>query len=219
MKLLTEVLTFENKKKLTVSQSNWDISMTLEEEQRKALENPNEDKRLQYFREKIYPVIFSPSSGNVPGLEEAYRMIENAPGDLDKWYLAVQKLNPEWFTWHNHNLTEEIVFSDKSKLLVVDGNVPTGIMRIRDLEEYAQENPLDDLKKQVFRMQFYPKLAGCSLGDVPDEETARTMPTAEINRWYEAVNRVNPHWFAGLLELSKEAQAAQLKKKAKRPRK
>lgn len=219
-KLKTEEITFSNGKHLTISQENWDISVTLSEEQRKAAENPLEDKRLQYFREKIYPVLFAPSSGDVPDLNEAYRMLETAPIDLDRWYMTVQEVNSGWFSYLNHNPEEEVVFSDGTKLMVHDGNVPTAIMRIRDLEEAAQDKPYDDLKKQIFRSTFYPKLAACSNGgNVPDEETARTMPSIETNIWYEAVNRVNPHWFQAMHELKKEVDAVQLKKNKKRQRK
>lgn len=193
--------------------------MTLSEEQRKAVETPFEDNRLQYFREKIYPVLFAPSSGDVPDLAEAYQMLETMPDQLDRWYMSVQRINSEWFTYLDHNAEEEVIFSDGTKLMVHDGNVPSAIMRIRDLEQEAQDKPHDDLKKQVFRATFYPKLAACSNGgSVPDEETARTMPTAETNMWYESVCRVNPHWFQVLHDLKKEVDAQELKKKRKRAR-
>jgi hypothetical protein len=39
------------------------------------------------------------------------------------------------------------------------------------------------------------------------------MPTEETNKWYEAVCRVNPHWFKPLLDLKAEVDAQEIKKK------
>ena len=213
--------TLKDGRVIEVFEQNWDISMTLSEEMRKASIDPLPDKRKQYFREEIYPVLFAPTSGDVPTLDEAYAMLEHdkSSEDLDGWYKIVQTVNPDWFSNLTHNKPETVTFSDRSKLTVRDANVPSGIMMIRDLEELAQGQPADALVKQVFRLTFYPKLAACSRGDVPGEEEARTMPTAELNKWYEAVNRVNPHWFQPLQKLKEEADAEALKKKRKRPRK
>jgi hypothetical protein len=218
MKLRTGTVELSDGRTLTVTQENWDISMRLADEQRKALADPLEDTRKQYFREKLYPVLFASSSGDVPSLDQAYAMLDSLQQekDLNSWYRAVQDVNPDWFTYLNHNDDEVVKFSDGSKLTVHDGNTPAGIMRIRDLEEAATQSPIDDLNKQVFRATFYPKLAACSTGDVPDEEAARTMPTVETNKWYEAVNRVNPHWFAALHELKAEVDKEQLKKKRRK---
>lgn len=193
--------------------------MTLSEEQRKANDKPLDDKRKQYFRAVIYPAMFAASEGDVPTTDEAYAMLETSPADIDGWYKVVQQVNPEWFSYLNHNPSEEVVFSDGTKVLVSDGNVPTALMRLRDLEENAELHPAETVIRHVFRSTFYPKLAACSSGDVPDEDTARSMPTIETNKWYEAVNRVNPHWFKALHELKAAADAEELKKKRKRPRK
>ena len=219
MKLNTKEYTFKDGKAIVISQESWDVSMTLSEEQRKAVDSPLDDKRMQFFREKIYPVLFAPASGDVPSMEESYAMLETNPADLDGWYKTCQIINPTWFTHTRHNESEEVVFSDGSTVTVNDGNVPSAIMRIRDLEEYAGEHPAENLIGQVFRSTFYPKLAACSSGDVPDEDTARKMPTVETNKWYEAVNRVNPQWFQSLHDLKDQVDAEQIKKKRKRPRK
>jgi hypothetical protein len=213
MKLRTEEVKFKNGKTITITQENWDVSMMLSEEQRKAAENPLENKRLQYFREKLYPVLFAPSSGDVPAMDEVYAMLETSPDDLNEWYKAVQRINPGWFQWLHHHDSEAVTFSDETALYVVDANVPVGIMKIRDMEEIAQDHPADSVIKQIFRSTFYPKLAACSFGEVPDEESARLMPTEETNKWYEAVCRVNPHWFKPLLDLKAEVDAQEIKKK------
>ena len=236
MKLRTEEVKFKNGKTITITQENWSISMTLSEERRKAIEKPLEDKRLQYFREEIYPLLYSPASGNAPSLEAAYAMIGTAPDDLDEWYRAVQRLNPGWFQWLQHHDSEKVVFSiyqdlyivdgnepkedlsfEEHTIYVIDGNVPSGFMKIRDLENSMSRSD-EDTKAQIFRLVFYPKLAACSIGDVPSVEEARdAMPTQELNKWYEAVCRVNPHWFKPLQDLQAESEAETLKKKRKRP--
>jgi hypothetical protein len=192
--------------------------MTLSEERRKSFIDPLEDKRLQYFREEIYPLLFSPASGDVPSLEDAYAMIGTAPDDLDEWYRAVQRLNPGWFQWLQHHDSELVKFEDNTSLIVLDGNVPSGFMKIRDLESSIPSND-EDTKAQIFRLVFYPKLAACSTGGVPSVEEARSMPTDQLNLWYEAVNRVNPHWFKALQDLQAESEAETIKKKRRRPRK
>ncbi len=220
--LHTEELDLGHGEKITVSEENWDISMRMSEAQRLAPENPLPDKRLQYFRERIYPFLSSCSSGDVPSLEEAYGMLGNQKEvHLDGWWKMVQRINPDWFKYTAHQPTERVVFSDRSELDVFDGNVPSVIMKLRDMEEASIENPVDDLNTQVFRAVFYPKLAACSRGAVPDEATTRLMPIADTNRWYETANRVNPHWYQPLIDMQVEAQKQNetIKKKRTRPRK
>lgn len=191
--------------------------MLLSEMQRHVLEDPPlVDRRAQYFREKIYPVLFAPSSGDVPALEEAYAMLDKNSQDLDRWYMAVQRINPGWFVDVLHRPEEEVTFRDESKLVIHDGNVPTYMMRIRDLEEIEADSA--DLNTHVFRSVFYPKLAAAATGDVPDVESARLMPTIELNKWYEAVGRVNPQWFKPLEDLKAQADAAETLKKKRRKR-
>lgn len=50
-------------------------------------------------------------------------------------------------------------------------------------------------KRQYFRLSLYPKLAACSSGDVPDEQTAFDMPVDQFWVWYNAVKQVAPQWF------------------------
>ena len=72
--------------------------------------------------------------------------------------------------------TEEVVFSDGSCLTVSEENWDIGML-LSEMEREAQENPLPDLRAQLFHQMFYPKLFACSSGDVPSEEAARTMPS------------------------------------------
>lgn len=212
MQLKKDKFIFSSGQAIDISQENWDVSMALSDAQRQAREKPLEDLALQYFRETIYVGLAACSTGSVPILEEAYGMLESAPADIDRWYRVVQDINPIWFEVLDHNMDEEIEFSDGSKLTVHDANLPSCIMKLKRMELEADENPLPELNKQVFRREFYPKLACCSSGQVPDEETTRTMPSPETNKWYFAVNRVNPHLYRPFQELSKAVLAEQQKK-------
>ena len=215
MKLRTEEVRLKNGKTIVITEENWDVSMTLSEERRKSLEDPLEDKRLQYFREEIYPLIFAPASGDVPAMNEAYAMVENSPEEINEWYRAVQRINPIWFEWLQHHDSEQVVFSDESVLYVTDGNIPSGFMRIWDLEHMEPIRD-SDTKTQIFQFVFYSKLAACSIGSVPSIDEARLMPTAELDKWYAATNRVNPHWFKAMQDLKTETDAETLKKKARK---
>lgn len=219
MKLSTEEFKLKNGNIITITQETWNISMRLSELRRKAGDNPLDDRRLQYFRDEIYSLLIPPASGdNIPSLEDAYAMLENSPEHLNEWYRVVQRINPGWFQWLQHHDDELVNFSDGTSLVVVDANVPSGIMKIRDLENDpgpATEN----LETEIFKTVFYPKLAACSAGQVPSRLDAQNWPTVELNKWYEAVNRVNPQWFKPLVDLKNEADAQEIKKKRKRQRK
>ncbi len=70
-------------------------------------------------------------------------------------------------------------------------------------------------KIQYFRLNVYPKLAGCSTGDVPDMETAGKMPSSELNKWYRAAHRCNPDWFA-MFDQPKNPTPAQVAEQEKK---
>ncbi len=53
------------------------------------------EKKVQFFRHDIYPKIAAPSSGDVPTEEEARLM---PASQLNKWYAAARRVNPDWFT-------------------------------------------------------------------------------------------------------------------------
>lgn len=221
--LTVSEIALKNGRRIQVSAENWDISMRLLEMQRKAGEDRLPDSRMQLFSERLYPTLAAPAEGDVPTLEEAVKMLDDDPEGLDLWYRAVQRVNPDWFTYTGHGKAVKIEFSDGSKVTVSDGNAPAAIMRLAELEELARSNPDDNLSIQVFRTGFYPKMAACSSGQVPTEDEARKFPTAELNKWYNAAKQVNPHWFEALEQLSEEAKALaeadKLKKNKRRRRK
>lgn len=98
-----------------------------------------------------------------------------------------------------------------------------------EMEEVAQELNAAEVKagtsnekRQSFRLNVYPKLFACSTGDVPDEETAYSMPAEELYKWYDAAHEVNPEWFRVFDEIREayqrskaEGQAAEKKSEAK----
>lgn len=197
--------------------------MRLSELQRKSTENPLEDAGLQIFRERLYPVLSAPASGDVPSLEEAYQMLGSDDKGLDLWYRTVQTVNPEWFSYKAHPESVKVAFSDGTEITVMDGNTPSAIMRLALLEREAQDHPLEDVSAQIFRSGFYPKMAACSAGAFPNEQEARKLPTNELNKWYAAAKQVNPHWFEALDQLSEAAkeaaQADEIKKNKRKRRK
>lgn len=114
--------------------------------------------------------------------------------------------------------TKTVEFRDGSKLTVSEQTWDI-VMRLNELEVWAQANQLDDPKKQLFREAFYPKLAACASGDVPDEETARALPSAELDLWWSAVREVNPEWFTKLDELTQKGASILDGQRKKKPKK
>jgi hypothetical protein len=94
--------------------------------------------------------------------------------------------------------------------------------QINKAEKESGELTDSQLKRQNFRMNIYPRLMACSDGDVPDEDTAFTMPGAELYKWFDAAKEVNPEWFRVFDELAEayrkskaEGEKAKKKKEAK----
>ncbi len=214
MKLNTETVTLKDGKKIIVSEENWDIGMERDEQQRHADGSDLADKRFQYFWVSFYPLLVSCSSGDVPDLNTTYEMLEKSPEDLDNWFASVRRVNAHWFNPLPKVTKGEYKFSDGTKIKIVYGNIPSVIMKKYDLEQEAIDKPAENERAQIFKSTFYPKLAACSLGKFPDEQTARKMPIADINGWYETVKGINPDWFSALEALSADEQ----KKNPKKPK-
>jgi len=86
--------------------------------------------------------------------------------------------------------------------IVVDGRKLTvHILRVRDsirverMRDAAKAVPVDDPTVQTLREVYYPVLAGCTEGNVPTEEEFLDMPNAEGNKWFDAVDELNPGMF------------------------
>ena len=95
IKVKTKIVTFSDGSKLTVSQSNWDISMKLSALEKLAQDDPSDNVDTQLFRVAFYPKLLAAVvKGDPPSGDEARAMPED---DLDLWYNAVKELNPKWF--------------------------------------------------------------------------------------------------------------------------
>jgi len=95
MKLNSEVVEFRDGSKLTVTEATWSIAMHLQELEEQADKSPLEDLTNQIFNVVIYPKLAACSLGAVPSLQEALEMPST---EIDKWYFAVKRINPDWFT-------------------------------------------------------------------------------------------------------------------------
>lgn len=208
---------------LTVWEANWDISMARAEieEQAKADRarlNGTGDKTILFFQEFIYSGLCAASVGDVPDLESAYRL---STEDLDAWHLAVAAVNPGWYTTHEYQQEELQLGARKMTVLSLR---PSVIMRRVRLEsEVEKEPPLGNVRQETFRVIYYPKLAACSLGDVPTSEESRVdLSMDELDAWYETASRMIPDWFVPLAQqadANKQAAESAKKNKPRRKRK
>jgi hypothetical protein len=120
-------------------------------------------------------------------------------------------LNSDWFNY------EELVekpgkfkFRDGTTLTILDHRLPSVWLSISKLEQVAISTD-EDPRQQAFAWAVYPKLAGCSRGQVPTLDEAYHFPSTELNKWYAAVEKVNPNLFEDLKKVASE----ELKKKEK----
>jgi hypothetical protein len=205
-----------------VSEADFDISRRLKRLNEDAVKSSSEGEpgALTYFRRNIYPVLAAPASGVVPDVMAAYSLPRD---ELDVWWLAVWKLNPEWFDrpFDQESKTWTIGFRDGSKITIIeDADMPSIVLRLLELEDEALEHPVDDPDTQIFRLSFYPKMAACVIeGDVPPADVLRKWPSSEINRWYEGVRKINPQWFLALDAISEEAQRAAAEREKEKKKK
>jgi hypothetical protein len=197
---------FRDGRVITITQENWEIGTRLSVLRQNAKEQLTGDARVDYFRQNFWPLLSAGASGQMPTVDEAYAMLETDPEQIDDWYKFTQSVSPDWFVIKHHNDPKDVVFTDGSKLTVIDANIPSVIMKLFDLEAEANANPHTDLNKQVFRMSFYVRMKACSIGNVPTEDEARTWRSSETDKWYQAVNQVNPHFFEQLIALQEKLQ-------------
>jgi len=114
---------------------------------------------------------------------------------------------------------EKVTFRDGSKLIVFEENEYSANY-IKELEWDAEHNPHPDLKHNFFRMSIYSKLVACSVGDVPTDIQARSMPSSELKKWYDAAKKINPNWFVSMEKsLTELASKMTDEEKKRKPRK
>ena len=208
--------TFSNGVLISVWQANWDQSMersAIEEQARADRErlNGSGDPELLFFQENIYAGLAAVSQGDVPSLESAFRLLDH---DLDDWYMRVQEMNP---TWYLISEVQEIPVRLGDYEFVVQSMRPSVLMRRMHIEtELGKQPSLPNIKQEVFRVAYYPRLAGCSVGNVPSVDVARTELTeTELQTWYDAAKQMIPAWFETMEEQARANQDAALTNKKK----
>ena len=176
--------------------------MLLFDLQERAAAEKYSDPVLGFFAENIYPALAA-CSEPMPEVMAAFRFTCD---ELDKWFFTVKIYNPSWF--EDGELSEEVIkFSDGKKIIIKSKRPSVVMQRVRLEDAASHEEPLDNIRRETFRFIYYPKLAGCSFGDVPDSEYARTqMSEAEIQSWYDAAKRQIPDWFIPLEQIAEQNQ-------------
>lgn len=138
------------------------------------------------------------------------------PDHPDPWLPRWKSANP--FFDNSMLNREKVKFRDGSDLIVYEENQVIAEYII-ELEQEADNNPHPDAARQLFRKVFYSKLIACSAGDVPTDEQARMMPAVELNKWIEAVRRINPNWFVNLDNALSQMSDDEKKRKPRKRRK
>lgn len=208
---------------LIVWEASWETSMAqsaMETEARTLKEklsgSPDPDRL--YFHEFIYAPLAAASTGEVPTLDQAFELPSS---ELDAWYEVVREVDPENYG-EERTVPETVTFRDGSTLTILPAYLPSVMMRLHRLEREAEALPASEsVTTETFRQIYWPRLAACSIGDLPTMEEARTQwPTSELDKWYQAARRVNPQLFLPLEEiaLANKARAEQAQKKSKRSR-
>lgn len=191
------------KTKRNILHATWDLSMLRADLEEQFSLKPPEDKVLAYFAKEIYAGLTA-CTYPMATLEEAYAM---KPSEWDEWFLEARKVNPSWFD--ESELTEESVTFSDGKKITVRSMRPSTLMKREALDADAQAGkPLENVRRELFRAVYYPKLAGCSVGNVPEESYARSIMTMEdLELWYAAAKRQVPSWFATLEEIAAQNKA------------
>ena len=108
------------------------------------------------------------------------------------------------------NLREEIRLSiGKFSFVVKQANLLMRVRRSKLFEEISKLPPTGDLEEDAVRLYFYPRMAGCSEGNMPTLEEFCELLDTETDEWYKACYQKNPHWF----DEDKEISPEELKKK------
>jgi hypothetical protein len=216
--------TFSDGSQIIAWQASFDEAMEREEIEEaaraeKAKANGSGDPALFYFQEMIYAGLAAASTGAVPTSEQAFRL---SAEDLDGWWDAVRNANPGWYgpgeLWQ-----KDSQLSDGSTITVLSKRPSVLMRRFRLEQEVDQQPPLASMRREAFRVMYYPKLAGCSIGTVPSMDEARAeWPAEDLQAWYDTAREVIPEWFLHLEELveqNRQAAEEAEKKRKSRPRK
>jgi hypothetical protein len=216
----SQSLTIGKKWKIQVWEANWSMSgiperIEKEAQQLRSSLNGSGDRALLDFHEMVYPWLFAYSTGNVPTLEEAYKLPDK---ELDRWYDAVRHTNPDMFP-DIIPADTTVTFRDGTTFTIRSTKYPSVLRRSYQLASvaysYLAEHPED--VSEFARQQVYGKLACCSFGDTPDYADLQDWPATELQKWYSAVLLHNPQLFLSSEETQASAEqqvaADQAKKK------
>lgn len=107
-----------------------------------------------------------------------------------------------------------VTFRDNSSLLIRELDWERGILA-QQLEADARKVQEETLRKAIeldeeagleleaatrvrnlFAINFYPRMAASVVGIPPTVDEAYSMPAVELNKWYAAVREVNIEWYA-----------------------
>lgn len=184
----------------------------------KARLNGSGNKELLFFQEVLYSGLAAYSTGDVPALQDAFTLSDE---NIDLWHLAVAELNPSRYVVQAY---EQEALEIGERRITVLSLRPSVLMRRAHLEqESEQQQPLQNQRSEVFRVVYYPRLAGCSIGDVPSEIEARQeLSVDELEAWYDVAKRMIPPWFLPVEEIAQknelESKQDQRKKKKRQER-
>lgn len=217
MELRTKIVSLMDGKNLVVHEADasYDARMALLVGE--ANEAKHADKVFLFFWRTYYPMFAACSDGEVPSPAEAFAL---PPEILDAWYLAVWELNQDILGEVKVPQKEAVVFRDESRLVVHETrDLPSYMLKIVRLEEDALAREDTPASEVSFRTYIYPRIAGCSVGDVPDVEAAVRFPRVELAKWSAATMKLNPHLFQFIIDEAAKSPALNdevVKKKRKR---
>jgi hypothetical protein len=101
LQLKQEVVEFRDGSKITLSESDWPMSMRLSELENEISLRSFDDPKNQLFAVVFYPKMAAcVTSEPVPGLDEVLPTNGNTGWpltELNKWYEAARRVNPDWF--------------------------------------------------------------------------------------------------------------------------
>lgn len=205
-----------NGNSLVVWQANYDMSLdrdTIEQQAReeRIKQNGSGDKAILFFQEVIFSGLSAFSTGDIPSLHDAFKL---SPDDLDNWHLEIAQLNPGLYIVKEYR-QKEIKIGDRS--IIVLSNRPSVMMKRVALEVEAESKPATgNIKKDFFIVSQYPRMAGCSIGDVPTSQEALTdLTIEELDIWYTAAKEMLPAWFETQEEISEREVINQKEDKKK----
>jgi hypothetical protein len=89
------------KKKIVVYPATIPMDVKKSRLLRYALENPREDEDEQVAAMQFYPTMAACSKGDVPTIDEFMNISRD---DLEDWYQAVDKLNPDGFPFSQRDI-------------------------------------------------------------------------------------------------------------------